>query len=578
MAAAKSGDLATLKRIVDKRPRLLGRRTEFKSTLLHNAGSAAVVQYLVEAGIPVDIRGWMNGSPLFDAVSGRSPKREVVAALLDAGADPNLIRDQGYVPLHFVGSVEVAELLLGGGAVLAIANRGGVLVGRMVLDDKPELLAFFLQRGVEIPDRSAPILGGSGPLHHAVKAKHLALVEVLLAHEAPLEAVNHAGETALMVAARVGDPTIIDRLLRAGADLGARDVQGQRPVDTAMAHGHRDLIAVLGGRDDDPGPEPIEDVDDADFVWCVPDFDVPRVWGWTRQGWLLRLDLDGPVARVTSSSALARTPRAAVLVGGSTPVLELIGPDALVRLDAQTLERLAQTPAQDREWEPPIVGSRDGRWAAWGRGDGGVGILDRQRGTMRRVEGGERHHDLEIDPTGRWLAVPASYQGGARLMVHDLSAPASDEAPEATVIVSRSDHRTSARRFIDTLVSVAFSPDGNRIACFETSAVHRDRRPKGWFGNVFVLDLGRGEVVGERAVIGRGENLGMGWFTNLAFTRDRIWYCSDDGSVRGLDPRDLREAVVLEPDTSDLAHRVFAWGDDVWVVGAGGTICRAAPR
>ena len=571
--AAREGDLAKVQRYVEKNRRLLTQRTEFKSTLLHNAGSAEIVRFLIEAGMDVDVRGWMNASPLYDAVSGAEPKVDVASALLDAGADPNLLRDQGYVPLHFVNSVEVAELLLARGADLEQANRNDRLVERMVLDDKPTLLDFFLSRGAALSPTGSALFGGSGPLHHAIAPDRMPLIEVLLAHDAPVDGTNYQGETPLMRAASIGLVAVIRRLLAAGADVQVRDVNGRRAIDIARARGHAEVVAVLKAAQGATRPEPVKHVDDVEIVWCIPDHVRPRVWAWTRQGWLLRLELEGDEPSIGAASTPSEAPQAAVLAGDNADTLELWFSDKVWRLDAVSLERIEEADVIDSRWTPPVVGSVDGRWTAWGRGHEEIGVYDHRSQTLRSVEGGERHHDLEIDPTGRWVAVPASFQGGAQLSIYGLPPKEDEDRPRFEI--SRADHRSRRRDFVDTLASVAFSPQGDRIACFETSAIYHDRKPKGWLGNIFIYDLVAERMVAERPVLGEQQSIGVGYFTKLAFTDERLWYVSDDGSVRGLDPATLDDLDVLRTSEAGSAHRVFAWGDRVWVLSAWGSICRA---
>ena len=70
--------------------------------------------------------GWMTGTALHSAVSARHPN--VVAALLDRGADPNARQAGGWTPLHGAahnGDVETTELLLAHGADATAADDEG---------------------------------------------------------------------------------------------------------------------------------------------------------------------------------------------------------------------------------------------------------------------------------------------------------------------------------------------------------------------------------------------------------------------------------------------------------------------
>jgi hypothetical protein len=60
--------------------------------------------------------------------------------------------------------------------------------------------------------------------------------------------------------------------------------------------------------------------------------------------------------------------------------------------------------------------------------------------------------------------------------------------------LSRSDHRTADKEFVDTLSSVAFSPDGHLLALFETSRISHDIRPEEWRGDVVLYEIESGRL------------------------------------------------------------------------------------
>ncbi|MBK8477679.1 MAG: ankyrin repeat domain-containing protein [Opitutaceae bacterium] len=74
-------------------------------------------------------------------------------------------------------------------------------------------------------------------LHEAVVGGHHAIVELLIAHGAEIDAKDSNGTTPLMEAASVGDLDLIQKLLRAGADPALSDAFGARASDYAAAQG-----------------------------------------------------------------------------------------------------------------------------------------------------------------------------------------------------------------------------------------------------------------------------------------------------------------------------------------------------
>jgi ankyrin repeat protein len=103
-------------------------------TPLHLAaffGKPAAAALLLRRGAEVDPRGrgWMTGTPLHSAVSGRHV--DVIEILLAAGADPNARQSGGWTPLHGAahnGDVASVALLLAAGADPSALNDDGASV------------------------------------------------------------------------------------------------------------------------------------------------------------------------------------------------------------------------------------------------------------------------------------------------------------------------------------------------------------------------------------------------------------------------------------------------------------------
>ena len=72
-----------------------------------------------------------------------------------------------------------------------------------------------------------------------------ATLEHLAAGLDPNTVLDVSGATPLHIAAAEGDTELVDVLLEAGADLGARTRHGRTPLDVATAHGHTEAAAAL---------------------------------------------------------------------------------------------------------------------------------------------------------------------------------------------------------------------------------------------------------------------------------------------------------------------------------------------
>jgi ankyrin repeat protein len=161
-----------------------------------------------------------------------------VKTLLARGFDPNAPSEQGQVGLFLAlrdGSPKVAAALIADPrSTIDVANAAGETPLMMAaLRGNAEWTGRLLDRGAQL-NRS-----GWTALHYAATGPGTAVVDLLLARGAAIEAPSPNGTTALMMAARYGPEDTVDLLLVRGASLSARNIQGLTVVD----------FARLGGRD-----------------------------------------------------------------------------------------------------------------------------------------------------------------------------------------------------------------------------------------------------------------------------------------------------------------------------------------
>lgn len=145
---------------------------------------------------------------LFDAA--RLGRDDMVAALLQAGADIEAVDDRGHSALilaSYHGHRTTTDLLLDLGAA---------------------------------PDGKDAIPGNSALMGVAFKGyDHIA--QALIKAGADPNRTNRAGQTALMMAAMFGRLSVIDLLLEAGADLRRRDLEGNDAAALARSQGQIEL-------------------------------------------------------------------------------------------------------------------------------------------------------------------------------------------------------------------------------------------------------------------------------------------------------------------------------------------------
>ena len=308
-AAALAGDLGKTLKLVEEGADPSA-RDERNWTPLHwlSFGKKAnidVARALFEAGADANARaGQYTGTPLHSNIA--SP--EIVALLLQHGADPALSTEDGVTPLHAVAGtehVDVARMLIDAGAdVNAADSRGStpldgtcccqeLAVIRLLLEhgadpnkgtplveaagnDNLDVVRLLLQYGADA-SRGAPILAaaergdvdlvkllverGANPLvrggwrndsllHAAVMSREMAMVELALDYRAGVDARDSDGRTALQRALRHGGigGDVWNLLVDSGANVLATDNEGLTAPDWAVIIWGTDLPNDLRGR------------------------------------------------------------------------------------------------------------------------------------------------------------------------------------------------------------------------------------------------------------------------------------------------------------------------------------------
>lgn len=255
--AARAGDLAKVKALIEKEPGLIQAVDSEGKTPLHIAaeiGRLEVTAFLLEKGAVVDQRDAANRTPLWWCVF-RSETIDVARLLLDKGADINA-SDGGWGPplmMAAVGSRSgMVDLLLDRGAAVpgpadplmsglsrfAVENRLVRLVNRLVeagLDVRakdaagnsllhkaaaggsPEIIDLFIKSGLSVSEANTI---SWTPLHYAAEAGRSKAVETLIALGAPRDARTMEGKTAYNLAVEWKKTDIADFLAAKGADRG----------------------------------------------------------------------------------------------------------------------------------------------------------------------------------------------------------------------------------------------------------------------------------------------------------------------------------------------------------------------
>ena len=242
-------------------------------TPLATARNKDIAELLIAHGADVRARHKASEcSPLVNPVAG--DRMDVVEVLLANGADVNANCATGITPLYNVGNKKMAELLIAHGAdVNAKGRNGSTPLFHASLFDKLDVAECLIAHGAKV---NARIDDGRTPLFFSVSGDHPDTAKLLLAHGADVNAANRNGETPLYMAvlesnrlllqhlAAAGKGTvlsgdavshneaataanweIVNLLLAAGANVNAKNKNGETPLDAAKSKDNRNLVQLL---------------------------------------------------------------------------------------------------------------------------------------------------------------------------------------------------------------------------------------------------------------------------------------------------------------------------------------------
>jgi len=154
-------------------------------------GDVDKINRLVQSGTNVNSRGTMNATPLFWAIRSTTG----FTRLLELGADPNVIFDDGGTVMHWVAGSENPELLK---VALKHGGNPNLVAGELhktpifeAIGAQPGAVEALLDAGADIDARSKD----GTPLMVAAGRAEFHTVYMLLLRGADYEATNEAGDT-----------------------------------------------------------------------------------------------------------------------------------------------------------------------------------------------------------------------------------------------------------------------------------------------------------------------------------------------------------------------------------------------
>ena len=180
-----------------------------------------------------------------------------VRRLLGSGVDPNAVDGDGVTPLYDAvmrGHFDVAETLLAAGARIdgQTSDLGTPLVLAAHVGNV-EAVRFLIERGADVK-RANP--QGTTVLHvEAGWTDRPEIIDLLVGAGADVGARDGTGATPLFSAVLFGNIANAERLVTAGADVNAQDAKGRSPLHVAAKIGSERFVGYLLSRGAAVDPE-----------------------------------------------------------------------------------------------------------------------------------------------------------------------------------------------------------------------------------------------------------------------------------------------------------------------------------
>ena len=248
--ASRSGKLASVTKLVKAGADVRATDAQRNTCLMLAAcfGRTNTVRYL--AGLPVvdlDHKDSDYYTALHSAVAEKCA--DVVQVLIDAGADIEAKNDEVRSPLHMASIsgelASVTKLVKAGADVRATDARRDTCLILAAYFGHTETVRYLA--GLPVVDLDHGDSENSTALHIAVAEKHADVVQVLIDAGADIGARNTDGRSPLHVASRSGELTTVKMLVEAGADVRATDTKRETCLILATHFGHTKTARYLSG-------------------------------------------------------------------------------------------------------------------------------------------------------------------------------------------------------------------------------------------------------------------------------------------------------------------------------------------
>uniref|UniRef100_A0A3P9I6U5 Transient receptor potential cation channel, subfamily A, member 1b n=1 Tax=Oryzias latipes TaxID=8090 RepID=A0A3P9I6U5_ORYLA len=255
---AEKGDLAHLENLVRKSPEVLSEKDECGASPLHHAaagGHVTLIQFIITVLDPKELNcsDDQGNVPLHWAVERNKP--ESCRALLDLGADPNVLNTALLSPLHLAVSLrqnDLMKLLLSYNAT--DCNLQGDLGNTPLMMacsiNNCEALTILLKHGAKLCQQNKL---GHFPMHAAAFAGAKKAMEVILkageehGHPAAVHInyLDKSNSSPLHLAVRGGNIEAIRLCIATGAKIDQQQNDRSTPLHLACTQGATEVVKLM---------------------------------------------------------------------------------------------------------------------------------------------------------------------------------------------------------------------------------------------------------------------------------------------------------------------------------------------
>ncbi|KAL8624340.1 hypothetical protein ACOMHN_044771 [Nucella lapillus] len=234
--AANQGHLQVVQLLVDNGAKIDLKDSDGDTPILAGMKHKQVAEYLLKKGCDVTIAN-DNGQTVAHKAALFN-HHQILRELIKKGADLNVMDEEGDTPLHDAineGSHTACEVLIGWPKIdIRIANQKGFTpLHFAALKDTPTIAELLIKKDKSIVDEQKE--DGFTPLHVTAINNHTDVMKVLLEKgKAKVDMRTQKKQTALHLAAEQAYMDAVQLLLQHGADVSAKDTDGDRPLHIVM--------------------------------------------------------------------------------------------------------------------------------------------------------------------------------------------------------------------------------------------------------------------------------------------------------------------------------------------------------